>query len=430
MPDEMSIILSNELSNVAAQTTLDLQGLIASMRTSGMSDSAIKATLMSDLTSGGRLFGNYRNGVKNTVKSGIGRAGNIASEGRFFSAGVNEFRWVTASSKPCPDCERRHGETGTMEYWRTAGKPRSGFSVCQSSCQCQLLPEGYNGENLDKPLVRGKKKPLFNDIKQAETYLSKKLNMRDGQVSFKGMDMPAITETIKAIEEINNKTGLRFWDVRTVTKNKSWIAAYSPITNTLSINLRMARNQEVLRKKINDLDKKYQKQMITSEKTISESKEMLRRLRNRELSASVQITFNNIEKALERSQDELSEMKKYSRSNVATNLKDTIYHEAGHGIERARHLSMNTPADRKIQSEWMNRCIRASSKAYNSEWRYKISRYGSETSDVLGGQTVGGGRRKYSEFFAESFAAYMKGERSNIYPELLELFNEVTSSAL
>ena len=158
MPDEMSIILSNELSNVAAQTTLDLQGLIASMRTSGMSDSAIKATLMSDLTSGGRLFGNYRNGVKNTVKSGIGRAGNIASEGRFFSAGVNEFRWVTASSKPCPDCERRHGETGTMEYWRTAGKPRSGFSVCQSSCQCQLIPVGYNGENLDKPLVRGEKK--------------------------------------------------------------------------------------------------------------------------------------------------------------------------------------------------------------------------------------------------------------------------------
>jgi len=172
VPDEMSIILSNELSNVAAQTTLDLQGLIASMRTSGMSDSAIKATLMSDLTSGGRLFGNYRNGVKNTVKSGIGRAGNIASEGRFFSAGVNEFQWVTASSKPCPDCERRHGETGTMEYWRTAGKPRSGFSVCQSSCQCQLLPVGYNGENLDKPLVRGRRvqwKPSM-PLKSAEEW--------------------------------------------------------------------------------------------------------------------------------------------------------------------------------------------------------------------------------------------------------------------
>ena len=424
----MSIVLGNQLSNVAAQTTLDLQGIVTSMRSSGMTDSAISATLMSDLTTGGRIFGNYRNQVKNTVKSGVSMAGSNGSEGRFLDKGVEKFRWQTVQGDTvCPDCERRHGETGTMEYWRTVGKPQSGFSVCQQYCQCQLIAADYKGENLDKPLVRGKKKPLFNDIKQAETYLSKKLNMRDGQVSFKGMDMPAITETIKAIEEINNKTGLRFWDVRTVTKNKSWIAAYSPITNTLSINLRMARNQEVLRKKINDLDKKYQKQMITSEKTISESKEMLRRLRNRELSASDQITFNNILKALERSQDELSEMKKYSRSNVATNLKDTIYHEAGHGIERARHLSMNTPADRKIQSEWMNRCIRASSKAYNSEWRYKISRYGSETSDVLGGQTVGGGRRKYSEFFAESFAAYMKGEKTNIHPELLKLFNEVAS---
>jgi len=45
-----------------------------------------------------------------------------------------------------------------MEYWRTVGKPQSGFSVCQQSCQCQLIAADYKGENLDKPLVRGKKK--------------------------------------------------------------------------------------------------------------------------------------------------------------------------------------------------------------------------------------------------------------------------------
>jgi hypothetical protein len=146
---------------------------------------------MSDLTSGGRLFGNYRNGVKNTVKSGIGRAGNIASEGRFFSAGVNEFRWVTASSKPCPDCERRHGETGTMEYWRTAGKPRSGFSVCQSSCQCQLLPEGYNGENLEKPLVRGKKKFIKFEKGSAWTpRIKNKINTSHDRLRSMGYKIP------------------------------------------------------------------------------------------------------------------------------------------------------------------------------------------------------------------------------------------------
>ena len=149
----MSIVLGNQLSNVAAQTTLDLQGIITSMRSSGMTDSAISATLMSDLTTGGRIFGNYRNQVKNTVKSGVSMAGSNGSEGRFLDQGVKEFQWVTVSAKPCPDCERRLGETGTMEYWRTVGKPQSGFSVCQQNCQCQLIAADYNGENLDKPLV-------------------------------------------------------------------------------------------------------------------------------------------------------------------------------------------------------------------------------------------------------------------------------------
>jgi len=125
------------------------------MRSSGMTDSAISATLMSDLTTGGRIFGNYRNQVKNTVKSGVSMAGSNGSEGRFLDQGVKEFQWVTVSAKPCPDCERRLGETGTMEYWRTVGKPQSGFSVCQQSCQCQLIAADYKGENLDKPLVRG-----------------------------------------------------------------------------------------------------------------------------------------------------------------------------------------------------------------------------------------------------------------------------------
>lgn len=202
MPDEMSIILSNELSNIAAQTTLDLQGLVASMRTSGMSDSAIRATLMSDLTSGGRLFGNYRNGVKNTVKSGVGRAGNIASEGRFFSAGVNEFQWVAVSSKPCPDCERRHGETGTMEYWRTAGKPRSGFSVCQSNCQCQLLPVGYTGENLDKPLVKGKQ--LTEKDLQKKFYKNHHIGYKNKDGSIGGVNLSG---NIKSDTELLNAIG-------------------------------------------------------------------------------------------------------------------------------------------------------------------------------------------------------------------------------
>jgi hypothetical protein len=158
MPN-MEIIVGTQLSNVAAQTTLDIQGIVTSMKASGMSNSAIKDTLMADLTGGGRIFGNYRNQVKNTVKSGVSMAGSNASKDIFTKAGVEKFRWQTVrDGKVCPDCEERHGETGTMEYFKTIGLPASGFSVCTTNCRCQLVPESYKGENLDKPLVRGKKK--------------------------------------------------------------------------------------------------------------------------------------------------------------------------------------------------------------------------------------------------------------------------------
>ena len=157
----MEIIVGTQLSNVAAQTTLDIQGIVTSMQASGMSNSAIKDTLMADLTGGGRLFGNYRNQVKNTVKTGIGMAGNNASRSTFTKAGIEQFQWVSVGDgKVCPDCEPRHGEVEDLKYWELIGLPQSGFSVCQQNCRCQLVPESYKGENLDKPLIREKKKPL------------------------------------------------------------------------------------------------------------------------------------------------------------------------------------------------------------------------------------------------------------------------------
>ena len=128
------------------------------MKTSGMADSAIKQALMSDLNTGGPLFGSFRNKLKNTVRNGVELSSNGSSNSTFTKAGVQEFQWVSVGDgKVCPDCEERHGETGTMEYFETIGLPASGFSVCTTNCRCQLLPQTYKGENLDKPLVKEKK---------------------------------------------------------------------------------------------------------------------------------------------------------------------------------------------------------------------------------------------------------------------------------
>lgn len=174
MPD-LQITVSNQISNAAAQTTLTLQEAIVNMKASGMAESAIRQSLLGDLNTGGPLFGGFKSKLRNTVKNGIEYSSNGSANGKFVSAGVERFQWVSVGDgKVCPDCEERHGETGTMEFFKTIGLPASGFSVCATNCRCQLLPENYKGENLDKPLVKGKRqdagwKPSM-PLKKAESF--------------------------------------------------------------------------------------------------------------------------------------------------------------------------------------------------------------------------------------------------------------------
>lgn len=143
-PQSLSIIIGNQMSTVAAQTTLDIEGLIATMRASGMTDAAIYDTLVSDLREGGRLFGTFRNQVKNTVRGGIKMAATRGLSEQYERAGIKEFKWVTVGN-PCPDCDPRGGEKGTMAYFENIGLPGSGFSVCQGNCKCLLTPISYKG---------------------------------------------------------------------------------------------------------------------------------------------------------------------------------------------------------------------------------------------------------------------------------------------
>ena len=167
--------MANHISASAAQSALSIQELVTTMKTAGMADTAIRQTLLNDLNTGGPLFGSFRNKLKNTVKNGVEASSNGSANGKFTKAGVVQFQWVSVGDgKVCPDCEERHGTTGTMEYFETIGLPASGFSVCTTNCRCQLLPENYKGENLDKPLVKEKKsvsisKSVFDgDIRRAE----------------------------------------------------------------------------------------------------------------------------------------------------------------------------------------------------------------------------------------------------------------------
>jgi len=154
MPDELEIILANEIKVTAQKMTLTLEEAIVQMKASGMSNDNIRQILLDDLNNSGRLFGQYKNAVKSSVSNSVGRNSGKRTRVKLEEAGIQQYIWITAGKNTCVDCDPRHGETGTMEYFRTIGLPQSGFSICNTNCQCQLLPQSYKGENLNEPLLR------------------------------------------------------------------------------------------------------------------------------------------------------------------------------------------------------------------------------------------------------------------------------------
>jgi SPP1 gp7 family putative phage head morphogenesis protein len=156
VPD-LQVTVANQITTSAEITALTIEEAIINMQLAGMSKDAIKLTLITDLKEGGILFGTFRNKLKNTVRNAVELSSNGSANSAFTKAGVQEYQWISVGDgKVCPDCEERHGESGTMEFFETIGLPASGFSVCTTNCRCQLVPSNYKGENLDKPLVKQK----------------------------------------------------------------------------------------------------------------------------------------------------------------------------------------------------------------------------------------------------------------------------------
>ncbi len=150
--DELGVKVSKMFDDLALIVTSNLVSRINSMKLSGMATSEVRKVLVADLITGGRIFGQFKNGVKRISKNAIEEAGNIASLKQFRQKGYKEYKWITIGKNICPDCRPRHGITGDISYFSTIGLPKSEFSVCGHNCNCQLVPIDYEGEDLGKPI--------------------------------------------------------------------------------------------------------------------------------------------------------------------------------------------------------------------------------------------------------------------------------------
>ena len=142
--------LKNEDENILLWATLGisygidvfitkLEREIALLRNAGVSELAIKDILRNDLTTNGRIFGEFRNTIKRGIVSATMHASRIGQD-RIYGDSV-AMQWVSVGSpKICVDCEDRIGEVRTWDEWESIGLPASGFSVCKEFCYCQLIP--------------------------------------------------------------------------------------------------------------------------------------------------------------------------------------------------------------------------------------------------------------------------------------------------
>jgi hypothetical protein len=126
------------LTAKSQRTAMTLDEYISSRLAFGVNPRVIREELLVDLRTGGRIFGEFRNAIKATIRGSTMRARDIAE---YAKEGVDlSYRWAAVMVNTCPDCLERHGEVKTWEEWEAEGMPRTGHTVCKEHCKCMLIP--------------------------------------------------------------------------------------------------------------------------------------------------------------------------------------------------------------------------------------------------------------------------------------------------
>lgn len=132
------VTLDITLSAKVSRTAITLEEYIQMRLSQGAAMKAIKADLLADLESGGRIFGEFVNALKPTF---VGSVSRFRDAGELAEIGVGEkYRWVAVLINTCPDCLDRHNKVKLWADWEADGLPRTGATVCKENCKCVLIP--------------------------------------------------------------------------------------------------------------------------------------------------------------------------------------------------------------------------------------------------------------------------------------------------
>lgn len=130
----LDIVLTAKIN----RTAITLEEFIQMRLSQGAAMTAIREDLLTDLESGGRIFGEFVNALQPTFAGSTSRFRDV---GQLAELGITEkYRWVAVLVNTCPDCLERHNKAKSWGDWEADGLPRTGATVCKENCKCVLIP--------------------------------------------------------------------------------------------------------------------------------------------------------------------------------------------------------------------------------------------------------------------------------------------------
>jgi len=146
---ELMLLSSTERTAITINEFIQLRTL------QGASLTSIRADLLADLNTGGRIFGEFRTSIRATINGSINR---LRDDALFSEEGViTKYIWTAILVNTCPDCMDRHGVSKSWQKWEAEGLPRTNHTVCKQFCKCMLIPSEVTDIEKLQPIIRKKK---------------------------------------------------------------------------------------------------------------------------------------------------------------------------------------------------------------------------------------------------------------------------------
>ena len=146
LPPEVRELLENTMGKMIYDAEVFANRINKTAQTqaaAGIAGTATQGMLATDMLTGGRVFGELRNSIKESLVEGITQTGQAGSFQAYDPDEETIFVWVTvAGHKICADCAPRGGEQRKLREWENEGMPGTGWSVCGGHCYCILDPSG------------------------------------------------------------------------------------------------------------------------------------------------------------------------------------------------------------------------------------------------------------------------------------------------